>query len=237
MKSMTPTLRASALMALTAMAFTGCMTANERQNHDEGESEIMMEEAASMGEVFGTGAAAKVSADTLRGEVHVEPFRYDPACQGFVRYARFEGSRGYERERRDTVWLVDSLGIKLSVFAPLQAEVILHNRHVVHTKNGTQMDFRFNTELTWKLDGLTLVGIWNGTISGSFRGVEFKRGTITNVTRPYLAGRFRFPASGTIHVERWIYTVDLVFEGAGKATATITNTRNGNVHVVHIERR
>jgi hypothetical protein len=156
-----------------------------------------------------------------------------------VRKANYVGARGFERERRDSIWLLDAQGNNLgdSAFRPSLAGRVVHNRHVVKAMNGHQVDVHFNTVMDWRVGGSERVGVWNGTITGTFRGVEFKKTEIKDVVRPMiLPGRFGFPISGSIHAERWIFTIDLVFEGGGNATATITNTRNGNVHIVKIKR-
>ena len=223
--------------SLATMVFTGCMT-QSKHDSDDAEPALMTEETANMGETLNPSALAKVSGDTT--ELIIERLHYVSACECFVRKANYEGHHGFERERNDTIWLynVDGGRITDSLFHPFAAIVakIVHHRHVTKIKNGQQIDLSFATVLEWKMEGLNLVGVLNGNVSGSFQGLEFKKGTITNLVRPVIFGRFGFPTAGSIHIERYLITIDIVFEGGGKATATITNTKNGNVHIIHIQR-
>jgi hypothetical protein len=251
------TLKFGAGAALVAFGFTGCMTNSEPSNNgyaSSGENAFIKQESENMGAVWnsGTAAAPKLAVDTstpdtITGDLVIVRLHYDSACGCFVRTANFTNSVGYERQRLDTITLVDSSGNNMPTFHPEHAASLVHKRHVtrINANTGKEVDCYFNTTLTWTTDSAGhREGIWNGTISGSFNGVIFKSGTITNVVRAFhpdhpLNRWFGFPSAGTIHLERLIlgvnFTIDVVFTGEGTATVTITNTKNGNVHIINID--
>lgn len=182
------------------------------------------------------GKVAGNMADTLTGELVIESYAYQEACECFVRKAEFTGSRGYERQRLDSVTLVDSAGEILSSWQPLRIAKIVHKRHVTHTKGAHAIDVHFNTEAVFKRDNGMVVGVWNGTMTGSFDGDAFKSATVSQVTREFKNGRFGFPISGSVAVERPLRTYALQFMGEGDAQVTITHRRTGRVTVITVDR-
>ncbi len=257
--AISPVLKYSAAAALLTLGFTGCMTSPSSSSNtagytSSGESAFIKQESENMGQVWNSGASASTSTglakeasdtvmDTITGDLVITPLHYDSACQCFVRVANYTSSVGFERQRLDSITLVDSNGNPMSRFRPLLAKTIIHNRHVTRIRSnlGTEVDVNFNTTLTWADSGSKRVGVWNGTITGTFNGVTFKTGSIDNVVRTWypLLLRFGFPSSGSIDIDRISgkgaeFTLDIVFTGEGSADVSVTNKATDKTLTIHI---
>jgi poly(3-hydroxybutyrate) depolymerase len=219
---------------IAVSALTGCIAQNnpsgeeDGQVEDQGETAYITEEIASMGDVLMASALLKAGADSARGgEKVVDPLHLMASCTCFVRKAEFTGVNGFERDRMDTVVLIDSSGKRMDRLHPGKAAEIRHNRHVVKSRNGVAADFHMNTIMTPKQEGAAVYGVWNGTISGSFKGAGITAGEIKDVERQFVPGRFGLPLAGSIRLVFGRFELDIVFEGDGKGTASLTNTRSG----------
>jgi polyhydroxybutyrate depolymerase len=200
------------------------------QVEDQGESAYFTEEIGSMGDAWMSSALLKVGANSARvGEKVVDPLHYVESCSCFVRKAEFNGANGFERDRMDTIVLIDSSGDKMDHLNPGKAAEIRHNRHVVKSRNGVAADFHMNTIMTPKWDGPDLDAVWNGTISGSFKGASITAGEIKDVKRQFDTSRFGLPLAGSIYLVFGKFELEIVFEGEGKGTASLTNTQSGKV--------
>jgi len=239
------TIKLAGASAMLAFALTGCMRPDKDRFNSEGMNVMLKQEDANMGEVLNTSstAAAKVGAsipDTFSGELNVS---WSRGVNGaWIRTAEYIGTSGFERQRLDTIQLLDSSNNPLVYFQPALAKIITHARHITRTRNGKQVDIQINTTFHWNTDpvsGARTAGVWDGTIVGYFNGFPFKTGTgtISNVTRPFTPGvihPFGYPTSGYVEVERLVYRVRLEFLGGSKADVTVTNTNNGTVYILHI---
>jgi hypothetical protein len=230
------------LAGAAAFALTGCMTNEEGKNKDfasDGQASFLVSEVDQMGQTLDEGApAAKFGIDSsdITGELVIDPYKYDSTCKCFVRRAKFTGSEGFERIRLDSVVLVDTNGDTLSEFKPRAIGKAYHTRHVTKSKGDKEIDVVINFTVDIKHEGDTKVGVWNGTMSGSYNGQEFKTGTATNVTREVHDGHFGFPVSGSIEIDRPVFHFTVEFLGDGRAKATIKNKVNGRIHVIFIDK-
>ena len=235
--SITQTLRWASVAALAAFAFTGCMTQSVKDpSPADGGNGLINQETSSMGQIYASSALSKAGASDT-GELIIKTRTLDTTCLPgpcFVRDAQFTTPNGkFDRERRDTVWLLDSHGAYMTVFAPRQATQIRHNRHVTRINNstGNQIDIQFNTVLTWAVDGTDTVGVWSGTITGTLNGVEFKNATISGVKRLFTPGAgFGPPMDGDIKCQRGDFSIDIHFQGGGRAGVDVRDNRNGKEH-------
>lgn len=235
--------RALALVGASALAFTGCMT-NEEVRGDfasDGQGAFLVSEMDQMGQTLGQfseGSLAKSAGPrdlVIKGELVIDPWEYKADCQCLVRRAEFTGHRGFERLRLDSVTFLDSAGAVLDGFRPAQIAKALYRRNVTKSKDGRQVDVRFDITVDMKREGDRRVGVWNGTMTGSFNGQEFKSGTVTHVVRPFLIGHFGFPESGTIEINRPVFHFKVEFPGDGKARVTIRNKVSGRIHVLWVD--
>lgn len=231
------------LAGAAAFSLTGCITSGDNKvasdYNSDGSGSFFTSEIDQMGQTLNDNSApaAKVGvADTITGELVIQPFTYSADCKCFVRTATFTNSNGYERLRVDSVTLVDTNGDTLSVFNRKAMGKAFHKRHVTRTKGGMDFDVVFNMEVDIKMEGANKVGVWNGTMSGTFNGEPFKSATITNVTRVLTNGRFQFAESGTVEIDRPVFHFLLEFLGGGDAKLTITNKLNHKVHIITIDR-
>jgi hypothetical protein len=96
-------------------ALTGCLTRNnpsgeeDDQVEDRDEAAYFTQEIGSMGDVLMASALVKAGADSARGsEKVVDPLHFVDSCTCFVRKAEFTGVNGFERDRMDTVVLIEA---------------------------------------------------------------------------------------------------------------------------------
>jgi hypothetical protein len=237
-------LRSLALIGASAIAFTGCMTqeAGEGDYASDGQGAFLVSEMDQMGQAIGefpAGGLAK-SAESrdivIKGELVIDPWAYRAECQCFVRRAEFTGHKGFERLRLDSVSFLDSAGAVMDSFRPAQIAKAVFRRNVTKSKDGRQVDVRFDITVDMKWEGAQRVGVWNGTMSGSFNGQEFKSGTIANVARPFVDGHFRFPEAGTLEINRPVFHFKVEFLGDGKAKVTIRNKANNRIHILWVDK-
>jgi hypothetical protein len=240
--NLTPALRSLALAGVTALAFTGCLNSTEGSASDpdnDGQAAYMTSEVDQMGQVYGQigDGLAKTSAFgvTITGELVIDPFKYHDSCQCFVRHAVYTGMKGYERDRLDSVQLFDSAGAIMSKWRPAQIAKIVHSRNVKKSGNGKEADIRFDIVVEIKNDAGVKKGTWNGTMTGSYAGSEFKSGTMTDVVRAWDNGHFGFPESGTIEIDRPVFHFLAEFLGDGKAKVTIKNKLTGKIRILFVD--
>lgn len=247
-RSRIPTGLLTLALAGTAALFTGCMTQDEDPSayQSDGQSAYLTSEVDQMGQVYdqipstvpGAKAAAKTSATGLAitGELVIDPFHYDETCTCFIRHATYSGSQGFERDRLDSVTLFDADGATLDHFDKSLIAKIVHSRNVTKSKDGRQADIRFDITAEIMADGDVKKGVWNGTMTGSFDGKEFKSAGMTQVTRVWQDGRFRFPESGEIELDRPIFHFLAEFTGDGKAKVTIKNKVTRKIHILFVDK-
>lgn len=233
------------LAGAAALLFTGCLTRNEEAKSSyssDGQSAYVSTEVDQMGQVYdqisGDGPAAKTSASglTITGELVIEPFKYDEGCACFIRHAHYSGIKGFERDRIDSVTLLDSAGATMDKFQKAKVAKIIHTRNVLRSKGAREADIRFDVTIEIKTDAGVRKGEWNGTMTGSYNGQEFKSGTIAKVVRVWADGRFHFPESGSIEVDRPVFHFLVEFLGEGKAKVTIRNKVNKKIHILFVDK-
>ena len=234
-----------ALAAAASLLLTGCFTQNEapKSSYDsDGQSAYVSTEVDQMGQVYdqisGDGPAAKTSASglTITGELVIEPFKYDEGCACFIRHAHYSGIKGLERDRIDSVTLLDSAGATMDRFQKAKVAKIIHTRNVVRSKGAREADIRFDITVDIKNHAGARKGEWNGTMTGSYDGQEFKSGSIAKVVRAWADGRFHFPESGSIEVDRPVFHFLVEFLGDSKAKVTITNKVKGRIHILFVDK-
>lgn len=228
-----------------ALLFTGCFTQNEEAKstyNSDGQSAYVSTEVDQMGQIYdqisADGPAAKASGSgfTITGELVIEPFKYDEGCACFIRHAHYSGIRGFERDRIDSVTLLDSAGAAMDRFQKAKVAKIIHKRNVLRSKGSREADIRFDMTVVIKNDAGVRKGEWNGTMTGSFDGQEFKSGTIDKVVRVWSEGRFHFPESGSIEIDRPVLHFLVEFLGDSKAKVTITNKVNHKIHILFVDK-
>lgn len=233
------------LAGAAALLFTGCFTQNEESKssyNSDGQSAYVSTEVDQMGQVYdqisADGPAAKTSGSgfTITGELVIEPFKYDEGCACFIRHAHYSGIRGFERDRIDSVTLLDSAGATMDRFQKAKVAKIIHKRNVLRSKGSREAEIRFDITVVIKNDGGVRKGEWNGTMTGSFDGQEFKSGTIDKVVRAWSEGRFHFPESGSIEIDRPVLHFLVEFLGDSKAKVTITNKVNHKIHILFVDK-
>lgn len=236
------TLKTIAIAGAASLFMTGCITETKDPSafNSDGQSAYMTAEVDQMGQIYdgGSAGAAKTSAGelTITSELVIDPLTYHEDCTCFVRHAKFTTSQGFERDRLDSVTLFDSAGATLSKFQPALISKIVHTRNVTKTKGGNDADIRIAFTVDIKTEAGAKVGVWNGTMSGDYDGQAFKSGTLTNIVRPWVNGRFRFPTSGTAELDRPVFHFLAEFLGDDKAKFTITNKVNHKVHILFVDK-
>lgn len=237
-------LRALTLVGAAAFALTGCMTQEEGGGDyaSDGQAAFLVSEMDQMGQTLGQlseGGLPKTAEPgdlVIRGELVIDPWDYREDCGCFVRRAEYTGHAGFERLRLDSVTFLDSAGAAMDTFRPARIAKALYRRNVTKSKDGRQVDVRIDITVDMKWDGDRRVGVWNGAMSGSFDGEEFKNGTITEVVRPFVGGHFRFPESGTLEIDRPVFRFKVEFLGDGKAKVTIRNKVNDRIRILWVDK-
>ncbi|GEM_PF-1802437 len=242
---LTHTLQTLALIGGASLLFTGCLMNKEDKSayNSDGQSALVATEVDQMGQVYdqvpGDAGAAKSSSlggFTITGEKVIEPFKYDSNCTCFIRHATYSNIIGYERDRVDSVTLLDSTGATMDKFKKALVSKIIHKRNVVKTKGSHEADIRFDITVDIKTDAGVRKGEWNGTMTGSYDGQPFKSGTLSKIVRTWVDGHFGFPESGTLELDRPVFHFLVEFLGDGKAKVTITNKANGKIHILWVDK-
>jgi hypothetical protein len=239
---LTLSLQTLALAGAASLLLTGCLTKNEdsASYSSDGQSAYMASEVDQMGQVYdqisiGAGKTSALGL-TITGEKVIEPFKYDSSCTCFIRHAAYSNIEGFERDRVDSVTLLDSAGAAMDKFQKAKVSKIIHSRNVVKSKGGKEANIRFDITVDIKTDAGVRKGEWNGSMSGAYNGQEFKNASIVKVIRVWEDGRFRFPESGTISLERPVLKFFVEFLGEGKAKVTITNKVNHKIHILWVDK-
>ena len=232
-------LKLSVIAAVAGLAFSGCMTSSQKDPTTDGGNAVVFQEAGNMGAVLNTSSLAKTATvpDLVTGDLVITALHLDSTCGGkgpcFVRSAQFTNTVGFERLREDTI-ILDSAGMRLTVFRPGHATTISHIRHVtrLYPNTGKEIDIYISTTLTRGGAGDSVVFSSTGTITGSLNGTEFKSKTFS-ITRTFVPGQGFRPPEGVIDVERGRFDVRINFHG-GDATCDVT--RNGaEVRTTHMD--
>ena len=176
-------LRALTLVGAAAFALSGCMTQEEGGGDyaSDGQAAFLVSEMDQMGQTLGQlseGGLPKTAEPgdlVIRGELVIDPWDYRADCGCFVRRAEYTGHAGFERLRLDSVTVLDSAGAAMDTFRPARIAKALYRRNVTKSKDGRQVDVRIDITVDMKWDGDRRVGVWNGAMSGSFDGEEFKK--------------------------------------------------------------
>ena len=233
--SLSPSIKYVALALIAGALLTGCVTQSEQAGYSsDGGNALIVQESSNMGTVLNTHPLAKVSSEVVSdtGEVVVKhiTLKADTTCLPgpcFIRGSEVTTPNGkFDRDRQDTIWLLDSTGAYMTTFRPFDATTIVYHRHVVKTKDDKSMDIQFNTTLTWGVDSVgNRVAVLNGTITGTING-EAVNATISDVMIPFVPGLgCGLPNEGMIHAERGGDVVDIDFEEGGKAHCDIKDDR------------
>jgi hypothetical protein len=234
------------LAGAAAFALTGCLTSPDKTAKSDfasdDQSAFLVSEVDQMGQAAdeSNGPAAKIGiggldSGKITGELVIDPFKYDSTCRCFVRRAKFTNSKGYERLRLDSITFVDTNGDTMSVFNRKALGKFYHKRHVTRTKGGNEFDVTFDIQVEVKTEGDNKVGVWNGTVDGTYNGEALAAGSINDVKRVVTNGHYGFPVSGSIEIDRPVFHFLVEFLGDGKAKATIKNKKNGRIHIIWID--
>ncbi len=181
----------------------------------------------------------KRSAEPLPGEDVQEPLTFHEDCACFVRRATYTGVPGYERERIDTVSLIDSSGGTITTsMETAKAATIHHKRHVNSLEGSRAAHILFDlvADVTTGPDSVTK-SVWNGTITGDFNGLEIRNGAVDSVTRIWADSSFGYPVSGSITIDSDLSELVIRYHEDSSATATITNHNNGNSYGLNLDRQ
>ena len=206
--------------------------ANKVENQ---EMDLFFEEASHIGEVLNTvPASSPLTRMTLTVSV-AEPMHFVSTCTCFVRRAYLQSIRGQERERLDTLWQLDSLGITLvdSVYHPQMIASMRHHRHLRKFKDGAPLNLHLNTVFDWQLDAnkVRRKKAWSGTIQGSYRNISSSGGKIDSLVYPLVSSHYLFPNTGSLHVNRSTVTLDMFFKEGKSAICILTDPFGGQSSV------
>lgn len=231
--------------ALLAFSLSGCelnpLAAKKAEASLDlnGEAALLVQEMQHMSAVSGSNTvAAKTSAgvpDTEYVYKDITPSTYDSSCACRIRTETIKTDEGNDRERIDSIFYKDANGNPLHYRNFEKLKSVHHVRRITHKNGGKEAQIRIVTDMTVAI-GSDTTGTWNGTISGSYDGEEFKTGTISNVVRKFTNGHWDYPESGTVSVDRPKYTHQILFLGDGRAKATRTEKKTGNTTVIMIDR-
>ena len=118
--------------------------------------------------------------------------------------------------------------------SPATVATIEHVRLITHAKGGNQANIRIVTTALFTNDGSSRVGVWNGTMSGTYNNEQMATGTISDVTRKTTSGRWGFPESGRVDADFPNWKYEITYQGGGTATAYVTNKNRDKVTEVNI---
>jgi len=235
-------LRLSAIASLAAwLGACQALTQSDSTSKDvalNGEAATMGRELDNMSATQGAGMAAALlkpaAADTDSALFTVTPPHYDSACACFIRVETWSGD-GYDRTRVDSITYLDDAGAHLHArnFAKLKS--VHHIRTVTRTTGAHTFSIRFETIADITV-GTDTVGVWNGTVSGSYDGEALKSGSVTGVTRTFHNRHWGFASAGSMVFTRPLFSWEIDFLGDGKAKATRTNNLTKHVLVIDIDR-
>jgi predicted dienelactone hydrolase len=235
-------LRTATVAGLMPLFLTGCFDKVAEPDavayKSDGQSAYITSELDQMGQIYNgaNSSLAKISTEAFGavGEIILEPYAFQPACACFVRRAKSITLDGLERTRVDSVHLFDSSGISLSLFRSSLIKKIVHSREVTKTQDGIDTRIRFDMTVDMQTVANLTTGVWNGMLSGSSNNQALKNGSITDIVRPWVNGRFAFPSSGLIDMENLSSLYHGEFLGEGNAKFTITNKINQKVAVFFV---
>jgi hypothetical protein len=190
------------------------------------------------GDLLSPAASAKMSAtpETLYIIKVIVPWAYDAVAGCWTRSAETTYENG-TRVRCDTVWFKDANN--LAVHTPSMATVASY-RHVrsVTAKFSNLFAFRWEMNVAIMKNASDTTFVFNGGGTGSFNGDVFRSTTVTNVTSQWLRSsipHMQFPSGGTIRIDRLLRTINVVFNGNGNATATVTRKKDNKTVVYNIQ--
>ena len=113
---------------------------------------------------------------------------------------------------------------------------IVHTRDVVHTKGAKEANVHIEIVLDMMSNAGVKTGVWNGAMSGTYEGQEFKSGSIINLDRVWENGRFYFPEAGTINLERPVFKFLAELLGDGKAKFKMVTKRTEKIHIIFVDK-
>jgi hypothetical protein len=227
--------------ALAAALFLGgCLTNQSAREPEElnGESSLLAQEVGDMGDVSVAAALLKRSAAKTAAEsadVALTPLKYDAGCQCHIRSISITTAAGYSRQRVDSVFFRDAEDKSLRFPTPARLKSITHKRWVRQGGNGREAEMRIVTGMLLSIANGDTVGTWNGDIGGSYAGLAYHEGKITDVVRKLKAKRWEFPQSGSVQVKSAHATLTLTFQGDGTAKAVRGGDLTGKTTTVVID--
>ena len=200
----------------------------------DGEGSMLSQEVDDMGNTSQLAAALlKTSAESI--SVATDPPKYDTTCECYIRTVTIQTSSGYSRERKDSVYFRDAAGNSLKYPRLRFTKTIHHVRQIVQSKSGREATVHIVSDRTVSVSGTDTIGVWTGSISGSFAGKDYKSGTITTITRKMKDKKWLFPESGSLEIARDNITISITYTGDGKATVVRTNTTTGKSQTVTLD--
>ncbi len=227
-------------LAFALITLSGCNLIGPREPEfkaQDGSAGTVTAELSDMGnatmELFGTTKGT--TEDTVNIDVTVIPWKFDAACQGWIRSATgtFQGG---SVSRYDTIWFYDAANAPVVI--PTLASVD-HYRHV-RSVNGTyqnSFDYRYEMNVSIEKGATDTIFVFNGLTNGAFNGETFRSTTITNVKRRLQRFPFThlsYPFEGTLFADRPLRTILVEFGGDNLAKATVTRKSDSKVWVIRI---
>jgi hypothetical protein len=240
--------KAALVISFSAIASLSLLSAGCGRNEDLNDEfgriasqEISSMDANTSSMLTAPGGMPKLASagDTVYYDWTIHPYTWDTVAGDtfLVRSATLTCSDGYERVRKDTVTFYDYIGSTMRHPALATVDSIHHVRHVTRDKGGRELDV--TVDMHSSVRPLNQNGdythVKNGTILGTFDGEKAVTGTITDVTRNYVNGRWQlWPVSGSITADFPRRTYEVDFVGAGLARVTVTNKSTDKTRTVTI---
>jgi len=240
---------AAVILSGLFVIITGCARATQPDDFDakDGNAGFMATELNDMSntslgalETGSLGKAAVNSAETLNVEYVLsrwQPLDADSSC--WVRHAQITYPAG-TRDRYDTAWFYGAGGI---VKSPRLATVdsVVHKRYVTNVRGGMEIAHTAEMHIVLVKTAGDTHAVKNGTIVGTFNGVQYRTCTVTNVKRYRTAGAWdRFPSEGVIFIDkdailaRRSRTITITFTGNNTAQVEVKRKTDGKTYIVNV---
>lgn len=219
-----------------ALFLGGCLTnqTSDQPTELNGESSLVALEVDDMGQVSAVASGLlKKAVDSAN--VALSPLKFDGACECHVRSISVKTDGGYERERVDSVIFLDAEGKSLRYPTLARVKTVIHKRWVHQKRSGHEAEIHIVTGMTLNPSSPDTTGTWNGEVGGSYAGLAYHDGKITDVTRKLANRRWQFPSSGTLEVKSEAASLKVTYLGDGQADAVRTNALTGKTVTIHLD--
>jgi predicted dienelactone hydrolase len=231
------------VIGTASLFLAGCFNKSDDLDYvpykSDGQSAYITSELDQMGQIYNGSASSlgKTAANAFSGndEVVIEPYTFQKACSCFVSMATLTGLDESIRVRVDSVHLFDTEGIAQTLYRPTLISKIVHIHEVNKSHGGIDSRLRFDITVEIKREAGLITGVWNGNISGTYNNQILKNGSMTDIIRPWVNGRFAFPTSGLIDMEnpKLIYHGEFLEDET--AQFTITTKANQKTVILFVD--